>query len=243
MRKLLGVVTVSSLCLALSIGLAGCTTGGGKDKFKAVGDKTGVTLEGKDKTATMSFTKDVKSVSDDKDGVKATKKGKDVTFTQTVDSPDADKQVTFEVHGPGEKETVKVTVTLAKKGGAAKPADKVEPKAGDKVEPKSGDKVEPKTPSMPEALKVEGAAPTEITFKKGEATKIKFSGAKVDTASPTDPKDAGKYVSVTADKIDNSVTITTLENPAMDMDITVVVKASGGAPDHTLKFKLKKAAK
>jgi len=234
MRKLLGVVTVSSLCLTLSFGVIGCTPGGSKT-FKANSDK--VTLEGKGKTQKVSFGKDVKTVEPgEKDGVKATKSGKDVTFEQTVDQPDTDRTVTFDVKGSGDKEDAKVTVTLKGKA-AGKPSDA---KPGDK-KPGDTDKKPGDTPTAKD-LMLKDKAEMDLTLSyhkdaKDMAKNVKivtFSEGKIDSVD-VDPKDGG----VTADKVgDNEVKITVTDKAMKDKEYTVKIKAAGGAKGVDLKVKV-----
>jgi hypothetical protein len=124
MRKLLGVFSLSSLCLALAMGTVGCS--GKATKFKAEkGDPA--TITEKDGTAEITFNKDVKTV-EEIEGLKFEKKEKKVTFKWTADLPAQDKVLEPKVAvGDGKDDSVKVKITVkAKKGDT--PAPKDEPK-------------------------------------------------------------------------------------------------------------------
>jgi hypothetical protein len=114
MRKLLGFFTISSLCLILGLGGAGCQKG---DKFK--GDKEAVTLDKEKKSVTVKFTKTVKSVDvvGEAEGVKAEKEKDKVTFSIT-EVPEKEKTAKFTVKGEGKDDEVKITVTVKGTGGS-----------------------------------------------------------------------------------------------------------------------------
>ena len=230
MRMLLGVLTVSSICLVLSFGTTGCTPAKpkGTDKFEA--EKAKETLKAKGGTVTIAFKKGEPDSVDpkDKDGVTAEIKDKKVVFTSTVEPPDADKTIKFTIKGgKDKKEEAVIEITLAKK---EKPADKTPP---DKTPP---DKTPPdKTPSA-EDLVIEGKAPTELTVDKEEkknVTTIKFSKGKVDSAT-VESKEKG----VTVEGKDDWIKITVAKD-AKDQDVVIKVKAKGDKKGVDLPIKIK----
>jgi hypothetical protein len=117
MRKLLGLFTL--IFLALNTGCskkpekAADETVPAAAKFDA--DRNIGILEGKDSKVTIVFTKDVVSVSENRDGVTAVKDGNKVVFTQIVDAPEEEKTVDFVVKGADDADNTTVAIKLARR--------------------------------------------------------------------------------------------------------------------------------
>jgi hypothetical protein len=120
MRKLPGALTLSFI--ALLFHFVGCSKKPDEPvvvdppapvKFEALADLTTGTLEGKGSSLTLAFSREVADVSE-AEGVKVTRDGSKVVFTQMADWPDEAKELKFVVKGEGE-DHVPVTITLARK--------------------------------------------------------------------------------------------------------------------------------